>query len=75
MGTHPGCGQLIQDQWRAVGIRATLKPVSGLSALLEQVSTGEYNLAAFYTFGLDPYLLSTFYASNDLTQLDWVQQH
>ena len=53
-GLIPEVAQLLQDQWRTIGISAKLQPVPTLSALQEQVNSGEYNLVAFYSFGLDP---------------------
>ena len=63
-GLVPQVAELLQDQWRAIGIRATLKPVPTIGSLLEAVATGEYNLVAFNAFGLDPVLLNDFYLSD-----------
>jgi peptide/nickel transport system substrate-binding protein len=67
-GLIPEVAQLLQDQWRTVGIRANLVPVALFSALREEVLKGEYNLVAFNTFGLDPGpLLNQYYASDGVT--------
>ncbi|MBI5669919.1 MAG: hypothetical protein HZC41_18145 [Chloroflexi bacterium] len=63
-GLIPEVAQLLQDQWRAIGIRARLEPVPTRNALFEAVKTGEYNLVAFYTFGLDPSFLNQFFLSD-----------
>lgn len=63
-GLAPEVAQLLQDQWRTIGIRANLKPVPTFGALLEAVASGEYNLVAFNTFGLDPGLLNDFFLRN-----------
>jgi peptide/nickel transport system substrate-binding protein len=62
-GLIPQVAELLQDQWRTVGIRAVLEPVPTFGALLEVVESGQYNLVAFNTFGLDPVFLNEFFAS------------
>lgn len=62
-GLIPQVAQLIQDQWRVLGIRANLIPVPTRSALIEAVNSGEYNLVAFYSFGYDPSLLNSYFLS------------
>jgi len=63
-GLAPQVAELLQDQWRTIGIRATLKPVPTIGSLLDAVASGEYNLVAFNTYGLDPVLLNDFYLSD-----------
>lgn len=63
-GLIPEVAQLLQDQWRAIGIRARLVPVPTRNALFEAVQRGEYNLVAYYTFGLDPSFLGQFFLSD-----------
>ncbi len=63
-GQIPEVAQLLQDQWRTIGVRAVLEPVPTRNALLEAVKTGDYNLVAFYSFGLDPVLLNQYYLSS-----------
>lgn len=60
-GLIPEVAQLLQDQWRAIGVRAVLEPVPTRSALLERVKEGQYNLVAFYSFGLDPVFLNQYF--------------
>ncbi len=63
-GLLPQVAQLIQDQWREVGIRLTLVSVPGLTALRERVAEGDYHLVAFDSAGLDPSILNQFYLSD-----------
>jgi peptide/nickel transport system substrate-binding protein len=63
-GLIPEVAQLLQDQWRTLGIRAVLKPVPTLPTLVDEVETGEYNLVAFYSFGMDPSLLNPYFLSD-----------
>lgn len=53
--------QLLQDQWRSVGIRVTLRTVPDFATLLEEVANGDYNLIPFNTYGLDPAFLNSYY--------------
>jgi len=63
-GFLPETVQLIQDQWREVGIRAVLEPVAGFPALIARANEGDYNLIAFNSFGYDPSLLNEYFLSN-----------
>lgn len=63
-GLIPQVAELIQDQWRTIGIRAILNPVPTFTALLAEVEKGEYNLVAFDTAGVDPAFLNTFFLSD-----------
>jgi peptide/nickel transport system substrate-binding protein len=62
-GLIPDVAQLLQDQWRTIGVRASLNTVPTYGALLDAVNTGEYNLVAFYTFGVDPSFLNPFFTT------------
>jgi peptide/nickel transport system substrate-binding protein len=63
-GLFPETAQLLQDQWRSLGIKTKLQPVPGFLALLEAVKSGEYNLVAFNTFGKDPAFLARYFSSD-----------
>jgi len=63
-GLIPEVAELLQDQWRTIGIRTVLKPVPTFGALIDEVESGEYNLVAFNTFGVDPVLLNVFFLSD-----------
>ena len=62
-GFIPQAAQLIQDQWRTVGIRATLNQAPSRGMMVEQIAAGQYNLVAWYDFGLDPAFLSRFFST------------
>lgn len=63
-GFLPETVQLIQDQWREIGVRAVLEPVAGFPALIARANEGDYNLIAFNSFGYDPSLLNEYFLSN-----------
>lgn len=56
--------ELLQDYWRTLGIRTTVRPVPNISLLMEAVAEGEYNLVAFNTYGVDPIYLNEYYLSD-----------
>jgi peptide/nickel transport system substrate-binding protein len=68
-GLFPQVTQLLQDQWTSLGFEVNVEPVPGFTALSEQVSTGEYNLVAFNTSGLDPAFLNSRFTSEGI--LNW----
>ncbi len=68
-GLIPQVAQLMQDQWRSIGIRAELESVPTRAAVFEAVSTGDYNLVAWYEFGADPVFLGNYFASTGT--LNW----
>jgi peptide/nickel transport system substrate-binding protein len=63
-GLVPDAAQLLQDQWRTAGARANLESVPTFGALLEAVDSGEYNLVAFNSFGVDPSYLNQFFLTD-----------
>lgn len=63
-GMIPDVVQLMQDQWREVGIRAVLETVPTRGALIEKVNEGSYHLVAFYEFGLDPSFLNRYFTND-----------
>jgi peptide/nickel transport system substrate-binding protein len=63
-GLIPQVAQLMEDQWRTIGVRAILNPVPTRAALFEAVASGEYNLVAWYEFGVDPAFLSNYFSSS-----------
>jgi peptide/nickel transport system substrate-binding protein len=56
--------QLIQDQWRDLGIQVDLNIVPNYPALLEAAKGGEYDLIALYDFGTDASILNQFYLTD-----------
>ncbi len=65
-GLIPDVAQLLQSQWREVGITTQLVQVAGFAALRERVATGDYHLVAFDNAGYDPYVMNAFYLSDGL---------
>jgi peptide/nickel transport system substrate-binding protein len=63
-GSIPLVAQLLQDQWREVGVEAVLKLVPDFPSLLEAIRNSPYNLVAFYSFGLDPVFLSSYFMTD-----------
>ena len=63
-GLVPQVVQLLQDQWRSVGIQANIIPVPGFVALLEKVQEGNWHMVAFDTFGYDPVILDDRFKSD-----------
>lgn len=63
-GSLPDVAQIMQSQWREIGLEAELTQVATLNDLLEVVESGEYNLISFVDFGADPALLNRYYLSN-----------
>ncbi|MDW8172496.1 MAG: ABC transporter substrate-binding protein [Anaerolineae bacterium] len=63
-GLVPQVVQLLQDQWRSVGIQANIVPVPGFVALLEKIREGNWHMVAFDAFGYDPALLDDRFKSN-----------
>ncbi len=55
--------QLIQSQWRDVGIEVELKQVPDYPTLVEVAGSGEYDLIALNDTGVDASLLNRFYHS------------
>lgn len=70
-GSVPEVAQLLQDQWRTIGVKVRFDPVPTFNVLRERVESGEYNLVAYYTFGLDPVLLNQFFMTGGST--NWSQ--
>lgn len=65
-GLIPQIAQLLQDQWRAVGIRVVLRTVPDFPSLIAEVQTGDYNLVAFNAFGIDPAFMDSYYSTAGL---------
>lgn len=63
-GLIPEVTQLLQDQWRDIGIRLIIDSVPSAPLLRQHVADSTYNLVAWYEFGLDPSFLSRYYRSS-----------
>ena len=55
--------QLLQDQWRAIGVRLEPVSVPDFPTLIAKVNEGQYNLVAFTSYGVDPSYLRTYFVS------------
>lgn len=53
--------QVLQDQWRSIGVRLVTVSVPDFPTLLEKVTEGDYNLVAFTTYGVDPAFLRQYF--------------
>jgi peptide/nickel transport system substrate-binding protein len=70
-GLIPQVAQLLQDQWRAVGVKAVLRTVPDFATLLNEVQSGDYHLVAFNAFGVDPAFIASYYTSAGLETRNW----
>ncbi|GAB4574047.1 MAG: ABC transporter substrate-binding protein [Anaerolineae bacterium] len=68
-GQSPQVAQLIQSQWREIGIDVEIRQVAGFGQLREAAQEGDYNLIALNFFGRDPSLLNQFFTENG--SLNW----
>jgi len=59
----PDVAQLLQSQWRALGIGVELIQAPDFPSLRQRVRDDDYDVIAFYEFGVDPSLLNRFYLS------------
>jgi peptide/nickel transport system substrate-binding protein len=62
-GLLPQVAQLLQDQWKTLGVRVNLVSVPTVGALNDAVKAGDYNLVAFNSYGVDPAFLSQYYVT------------
>ena len=63
-GMIPDVTQLLQDQWRDIGIKVNIDPVPSATILEQHVKDEKYNLVAWYDFGVDPSFLNRYFLSN-----------
>ncbi len=63
-GMLPEVAQKIQSQWRDLGIELELKQVPNFTALVAAAQSGDYNLIAYDTPGVDPSILNTVFRSD-----------
>lgn len=56
--------QLMQDQWRVIGVRLETISVPDFPTLLARVEEGDYNMVAFTSYGVDPSFLKSYYTSD-----------
>lgn len=65
----PEIAQLIQDQWRSIGVRVVLDAMPGFTALRERVQRGDYHLVSYYSAGYDAWLLNQTFMSG--SAMNW----
>jgi peptide/nickel transport system substrate-binding protein len=63
-GETDAVAQLLQSQWREIGVDVELLYRPTFGDLLDQVTSGDYHLVAFYDFGADASLINPFYLSD-----------
>lgn len=54
----------LESQWRIIGVKAVLKFEPTLSVLRDAVAEGEYHLVGAQASGIDPHLLTDYFASD-----------
>jgi peptide/nickel transport system substrate-binding protein len=62
-GMNPEVGQLLESEWRKLGLEIDLQVLAGFGPLLEAQSAGNYHVIGFNSFGTDPDLLRSFFSS------------
>lgn len=60
----PEVAQLIQSEWRDIGIEVELIRVPDFPTLRSYALEGDFNLIAFYDFGVEASMLNRFYATD-----------
>ncbi len=63
-GLLPQVAQIMQEQWRLLGVNVTLNPVPGFTVLLDRVESQPYHLVAFHTPGFDPAMLNEYFMTD-----------
>lgn len=66
-GMIPETAQLLQDQWREVGLRVVIESAPSRNNIIETANSGNYNLIAYYDFGRDPAFLNRYFTSDGST--------
>ena len=69
-GNVPDVSQLLKDQWSLLGVETVLEVAPTFFSVLDAVEAGDYNLVAFYSFGVDPVLLNNYYMTD--AQNNWM---
>jgi len=59
----PELVEILNSQWAFLGITTNVQSVPGQTRLNEVAQTGEYNLIAVETFGVDPVFMTDLYSS------------
>jgi peptide/nickel transport system substrate-binding protein len=72
-GLIPQTAQALAGEWRSLGVTLNIEQVPNFPALLDRLAQGDYHLAAYYEFGLDPSLLNSQFLSTGLNNFSGVQ--
>jgi peptide/nickel transport system substrate-binding protein len=68
-GLTPQAADLLELQWKKIGVAVDLIQVPTFSALIEAQAGGAYHLISLNLSGTDPYLLQSFFQTG--AQYDW----
>lgn len=63
-GLLPQVAQVMQEQWRLLGVSVRIESVPGFNALLDRVANQPYHLVAFDTPGIDPAMLNQYFLTD-----------
>ncbi len=66
--------QLLREQWRIIGVDVVLDLQPTQTSLAGAIATGDYNLVAWHTLGIDPYYLFDYYSTDGATNWTGYQQ-
>jgi peptide/nickel transport system substrate-binding protein len=65
-GMAPEVAQLLQSQWKTLGIDVEITQAAGYGALMDAARSGDYNLIAMHSFGRDPNLIAQYFKSGQM---------
>jgi peptide/nickel transport system substrate-binding protein len=68
-GLTPQAADVLELQWKKIGVAVDLIQVPSFSALFQAQAGGAYHLISFNNSGTDPYLLQSFYQTG--AAYDW----
>ncbi len=71
-GFNPQVGQMLEQQWEALGVQVNLTQVASFAALREAQDAGMYNLLSINLSGADPDLLRPFFVQDGAYNLSHV---
>ena len=63
-GEWPAIASYLRRQWRRIGVNVEVAPVPGRIGLMNAIRSGEHDLIATDSFGLDPAILGNTYLGN-----------
>ncbi len=65
-GEWPAIAVYLREQWRRIGVRATVEPAPGGARLINRIRSGEHDLIAIDNYGVDPAILGNVFFSNTI---------